>query len=184
MKTVSTILLILLALGCKKSGYNQNEMVRLTESEKKVVGKWTLERSFGKGEEDLKKVMEMVDGMGSPVELECFPNKSYGLVVLKVPVKGTWAVIGTEVRLTIEKVGEMRPEDITRVATKNRGVSGWDMGSVQRDEYLKGVTNSLALTSAEDLSLLQIGVDGKSLYVARNKETLFGSTIRVFKPSK
>lgn len=191
MKQVLFLLAVVLAFGCKKQGYNPNEMARLTPTEKKVVGKWKLERRLPDSEgKDVKEMVEVFDSIGGPVTMECLPNKTYTLIAMQIPVTGTWSVEGVNVRLRIEKVGDQRPEQIERIHNQTRGVNGFDMSALQREDFLKAHANSAALDQAEAVNNLQIGVDGKSLYVTRTNnggnslaDILFSDVISVFKPA-
>ncbi|MBN9500955.1 MAG: hypothetical protein J0H02_04145, partial [Armatimonadetes bacterium] len=155
---------------------------RLTDSEKKIVGEWQLERSFGNEEtEEVRKMMEMFNEMAGPVTPECFPDKSYNMELLGVLVEGKWALDRTQVRLQIEKVGGMAPQDVIRGKSKP-GVSGWNMNPSQRQEFLSSMGNSAALDNAEEMRTLKMGVDGRSLYVVTsNSNALFSSGESVFK---
>jgi len=182
MKSMALMSLVVLLAGCGKGKYDEQAMARLTDSEKKIVGEWQLERSFGNEEtEEVRKMMEMFNEMAGPVTLECFPDKSYNMELLGVLVEGKWALDRTQVRLQIEKVGGMAPQDVIRGKSKP-GVSGWNMNPSQRQEFLSSMGNSAALDNAEEMRTLKMGVDGRSLYVVTsNSNALFSSGESVFK---
>lgn len=185
---VATLAVVaILAIGCKKGGYDAGLMAALPEPERKIVGKYKLEYNTSQSNEveEMKKAMEMLDSFRGPITLECLPDKTFTLIALDTPVTGKWSMTGTLIQLRPEKVGEMRVEDIGRTGAKNQGVSGWDMGPGQRTEYLEAAKHAVVLEQAQDLTLLQVGIDGKSLYATKqNSASLFGSGVSVFRQVK
>jgi|GEM_PF-7012894 len=159
-------------------------MATLTDSERKVVGKWQLQKLYPGGEGDeLTKLMRLIDENGANVAMECMPDKTYTMVAFGVAVKGRWSVSGTTATLQTEKIGDLTPDQVRQIATKSGGISGWDMPASQRTEFLHNIVNVAALETSEKLAILQLGVDGKSLYAkAGSNDGTPMSVINVFKP--
>jgi len=177
----------ILAAGCKKGGYDAGQMAALTEPERKIVGKYNLEFSVAQADEteEMKKAIEMLDTFRAPVSMECLPDKTFSMMTMETPITGTWALDGTMVRLRIEKIGDKRPDEIGKIAAKNQGVKGWDMNPTDRTEFLEAAKYNVVFDRAMDLTVLQVGVDGKSLYAAKqNSQSMFGTGINVFRQVK
>ena len=183
MRPLVCFLFVLAILGCKKGGYDQNQMALLTAPEQKIVGKYKLETEFNSSEAkelmDMMKALELLEP--AKTKLECFPDRTYTMLVGKVEVKGKWKLEQQQVQLRIEKVGDMRPEQIAKIETKNMGISGFSMSPSQREEFLKAYSNSMALDRAEGMALMRIGTDG-TLYAAGDpKASIFGTLVNYFK---
>lgn len=183
MRSVIAVLLVLGVIGCRKGGYDQSQMAKLTAPEQKIVGKYKMETEFSGGDsaqlKDLMNVLELLEG--GETTLECFPDKSFVMTVGEVPVKGTWGFEQTSIRLRITTVGSMKPGQVAKIESKNLGVSGWSMTPAQRDEFLAAYRNSIALERAEGMTSIRVGADG-TLYSAGGAEgSLFGSMVNYFK---
>lgn len=170
--------------GCSRGGYDQSLMAKLNAKEQGVVGKYLLETSFqGTQNDELKSFAEAMKALGGETTIECFPDKSFVMVVSQVEVKGKWVVDGMFVRLSIQSVGGKNPGEIGRAKDQARGVSGFDLNNPQRSEFLQDFMNTVALERAESLRNLRIGVDGHSMYSSEGSSSdLFGTTVSTFKP--
>ena len=183
MRPLVCLIFVLAAFGCKKHGYDQSQMANLTAPEQKIVGKYKLETEFNSAES--KELVDMLKALDvfevGETTLECFPDKTYSMLVGKVEVKGQWKLEQQFVQLRIDKVGDMRPEQIAKIERKNMGISGWSMTPKQRDEFLQAYGNSMALERAENMAYMRVGVGG-TLYAAGNpKASIFGSMVSFFK---
>ncbi|MBC8064320.1 MAG: hypothetical protein H7Y17_05785 [Chlorobia bacterium] len=183
MRFVLVVLLVLVSIGCRKGGYDQSQMAKLTAPEQKIVGKYKMETEFNTGNSaELKELLEVLETLeGGETTLECLPDKTFTMAVGEVPVKGTWSLEQTSLRLRITAVGSMKPEQVAKIESKNLGVSGWSMNPAQRDEFLAAHRNSLALERAEGMTSIRVGADG-TLYSAGDASgSLFGSMMNYFK---
>lgn len=187
MRYLVCVFLVFACVACKKGGYNQDQMAKLTAPEQKIVGKYNLHSEFNSGggtgeSKELKDLMEVLMALeGGEATLECFPDKTYVMLVGDVPVKGDWNLDQSFVRLRILKVGDMKPEEISKVELKNMGISGFSMGAAQREEFLAAYQNSMALQRAESMAYMRVSADG-TLYAAGDpKASIFGSMISYFK---
>lgn len=182
------IVLVLLGGGCKQ-GYDQSQMARLTATEQAIVGKYDLKTEFNASPStpgstsaemrDLIEILTMVEG--GTTTLECFPDKTYVMLVGETSVKGTWSLDKSDMRLKVDKVGEMRPDQIAKVELDNRGVSGWSMTPQQREEFLAAYRNSVALERAESVAKLRVAADGTLFAAAGESDSIFGGFVNYFK---
>jgi hypothetical protein len=188
MRTVLLLLIALLLVGCKK-GYDQVAMGRLTAPEQKIVGRYKMKTEFnrgtGQGAAELQQLFDLLQALdqGAETYLECFPEKKFTMTVGERPVTGEWSLTEGMLRLKILKVGEQKPEDISRSQLKSRGVSGWAMSPAQRDEFLKTYGAALALEQAEGMATMRAGTDG-TLYAAAPQDSIFGSLVSYFEKVK
>jgi len=175
---------LIFGFGCHGGGYDQSLMAKLTAKEQGIVGKYLLETSFqGTENNELKSFAEAMQALGGETTIECFPDKSFLMVVSQVVVEGKWVVDGMFVRLSIKSVGGKNPGEIGRAKDRARGISGFDLNNPQRSEFLQDFMNTMALERAESLRNLRIGVDGHSLYSSEGTSNdLFGATVSTFKP--
>ena len=187
MRFVFLLVVLVCCASCKK-GYDKSQMASLTAPELAIVGKYELKTeltssSSGSGPSsaefnDLMQLLTMLEG--GTTKLECFPDKTYVMSVGETPVKGTWNLEKAELRLKIDKIGELRPEQIAKVENANRGVSGWNMTSEQRDEFLTTYRGSVALELAESLAKLRVAADGTLYSDSGTTDSIFGGFVSYF----
>lgn len=185
MRTILAVLVVLLAAGCKK-GYDQVAMGKLTAPEQQIVGKYKMETEFkpgsGEGSAELQELMGILNAMdaGEYTTMECFPEKNFVMQVGDIAVTGDWNLTDSTLRLRINKVGDQKPEEISRSQLKTGGVSAWAMSAAQRDEFLKTYGGTIALEKAEGMATMRVSAEG-TLYGVAPQNSLFGSLISYFK---
>ena len=189
MRTLAVTALLLSGMGCK-NGYDQSLMAKLTAPEQAIVGKNKLKTELaaaqpGATSAEFRDLMEILTFLeGGPTTLECLPDKSFAMVVGDTAVKGSWQLDKTELRLKIGKVGDMKPEQISKVDLENRGMSGFNMNPEQRDQFLSAYKNSIALERAESLTRLRVSADGTLYAESGQADSMFGSLVSYFTKMK
>ena len=182
MRWIVCLLLVAL-IGCHRGRYDPAAMARLPEKERKIVGQYELEKSHENiTDPEMQKLADMFAGYEGVTTLECFPDKHFEMASANIPMKGTWEMAGTEVHLTVQEVNGKKASDIGKVKDTSRGISGFDLSTPDRNEFLNDFMNSMALERAQSLAVLKVGVDGTSLYTtATGPGSLFGSEVSTFK---
>jgi hypothetical protein len=178
------VCLVLISLiGCHKGRYDQSAMARLPEKERKIVGQYELEKSHESiSDPEMQKLADMFAGYEGITTLECFPDKRFEMTSGNVPMKGTWEMAGAEVHLSVQEVNGKKASEIGKVKDTSRGISGFDLSTPDRNEFLNDFMNSMALERAQSLSVLKVGIDGTSLYTtAAGPGSLFGSKVSTFR---
>ena len=177
--------LVLCGTACKK-GYDQSQMAKLTASEQAIVGNYELKTEFvsaqpGATSAEMKDLIEMMTMLeGGATRLECLPDKTFVLSAGETPVRGVWTLDKAHLRLRIDKVGDMKPDQIAKVELANKGISGFNMSPEQRQEFLSAYRNSVALERAESVAKLRVAADG-TLYAETNQsDSIFGNMVNYF----
>jgi hypothetical protein len=189
MRSLAITALLLCGIGCKK-GYDQSQMAKLTAPEQAIVGKYELKTELAAAQpgastaefRDLMEILTLLEG--GPTILECLPDKSFAMVVGDTTVKGSWKLDKSELRLKIDKIGDMKPEQISRVELENRGMSGFNMSPEQRDQFLSAYRNSIALERAESVARLRVSADGTLFADSGQSDSMFGSLVSYFAKKK
>lgn len=184
MKPILLLPILLVFVGCNK-GYDPELMRRLSREEHSLIGKYQLEMEFsGEGAKELRELVALLSGLeGGDTTLECLPDKTFTMMASGVKVTGDWRLESPQLWLQIKQVGDKKPSEIAKVELGSMFKSGFDMSGKERDEFLSGYRNSMALEQAEGLTNLRVGVDG-ALYAQPVEGALFGASTSYFKRVK